>query len=177
MLLVARSYTAVRSYTTMSRAYERGRAMRRARPRPRMVELRPLAGSTAAQSRPAAPRRRTVPTQHSSSPAARRCRFLAASSCRHVDCTRPGSSKSAGRPCNRQQASRACGWAQCPSPRDGHARPSSRLSRAHIRAVLENGCAQRTRFSIVRTQTVGGRHDGTRADVHRGSEVCQTACY
>ena len=68
--------------------------MRRARPRPRMVEIRPLAGSTAAQSRPAAPRRRTVPTKHSSSPAARRCRFLAASSCRHVDCTRPGSSKS-----------------------------------------------------------------------------------
>ena len=153
------------------------RRMRRARPKPRMVELRPLAGSTAAQSRPAAPRRRTVPTQHSSSPAARRCRFLATSSCRHVDCTRPGSSKSAGRPCNRQQASRACGWAQCPSPRDGHARPSSRLSRAHISAVLENGCAQRPRFSIVRTREDVGRHDGTRADVHRGSEVCQTACY
>ena len=161
----------------MSRAHERGRAMRRARPRPRMVELRPLAGSTAAQSRPAAPRRRTVPTQHSSSPAARRCRFLATSSCRHVDCTRPGSSKSAGRPCNRQHASRACGWAQCPSPRDGHARSSNRLSRAHIRAVLENGCAQRPRFSIVRSQTVGGRHDGMRADVYRGSEVCQTTCY
>ena len=68
--------------------------MRRARPRPRMVELRPPAGSTASQSRPAAPRRRTVPAQYSSSPAARRCQSLAASGCKYIDCTHPVSSNS-----------------------------------------------------------------------------------
>ena len=166
--------TATRGAAMRSWAPKAGRRMSWARPKPRMVELRPLAGSTAAQSGPAAPRRRTVPAQHSSSPAARRCRFLAASGCRHVDCTRLGSTAAARRLVDRAITSKppelADGHSVHPPGMDAPARPVARPE--HVTAVLVRAIAVLARFSLNTSYSHARRHAGTRAATSRGSETC-----
>ena len=155
----------------MSRAHERGRAMRRARPRPRMVELRPLAGSTAAQSRPV----HHVGTQcRRSTPAALQ---LA-----DVDSTRPaaaGTSNALARAAARQLADRAV--ASKPAelrmdatavsdPPGTDARPPTRSER--VTAALASSTAARARFSLGISYSATWHHAPTRAATSRGSETC-----
>ena len=151
-----------------------GRRVRWARPRPRTAELRPLVSSTGAQSRPVAPRRRTVPAEHSSSPAARRYRFLAASGCRHVDCTRLGSTAAARRLVDRAITSKppelADGRSVHPPGMDAPARPVARPER--VTAVLARVTAVLARFSLDTSYSQARRHAGTRAATSRGSETC-----
>ena len=163
--------TATTGAAMRSWAPKAGRRMRWARPRPRTVELRPLVGSTAAQSRPVAPHRRTVPAQHSSSPAARRCRFLAASGCTHVDCTRPGVTRQlVDRAITSKPPELADGRSVHPPGMDAPARPVARPE--HITAVLVRTIAVLVRFSLDTSYSQACRHAGTRAATSRGSETC-----